>query len=149
MLVVLDSGPLGMLCNPNPTVATQAAHEWSQARLIAGDLIAIPEIADYEVRRELLRARKERSVTLLNQLCAIHEFLPITTAAMQEAASLWADSRNAGLPTSHHTALDGDVILAAQARHAQAANTSQTVVVATTNTSHLTRYTDARLWSDI
>ena len=149
MLVVLDSGPLGMLCNPNPTVTTQAAHEWSRARLIAGDLIAIPEIADYEVRRELLRAGKERSVALLNQLYAVHEFLRITTAAMQEAASLWADARNTGLPTSHHAALDGDVILAAQARGAQATNPSEPVVVATTNPAHLARYTDARLWSDI
>jgi hypothetical protein len=39
-----------------------------------------------------------------------------------------------------------DVILAA---HAQAFDDASAVVVATTNTKHLERYVDARLWSDI
>ena len=40
------------------------------------------------------------------------------------------------------------MILAAQARSAQVAYGRETVVV-TDNVEHLSRYTDARLWSDI
>lgn len=114
----------------------------------AGDELFIPEIADYEVRRELLRSGKASSVARLNELCAGLTYLPLTTPVMHDAAMLWADARNAGHPTAHSHALDGDVILAAQARRAQAAYGRETVVV-TTNVEHLARYTDARLWSDI
>ena len=68
---------------------------------------------------------------------------------MHDAASLWADARNAGRPTADAAALDGDVILAAQARRAQLDFAPEPVVVATSNVAHLARYTDARLWSEI
>lgn len=114
----------------------------------AGDELAVPEIADYEIRRELLRADKVSSVARLNELCAGLTYLPLTTPVMHDAAMLWAEARNAGRPTAHSHALDCDVILAAQARSAQAAYGRETVVV-TTNVEHLARYTDARLWSDV
>ncbi len=110
--------------------------------------MAVPEIADYEVRRELLRADKKLGIARLDDLCASLTYLPLTTPVMRDAAGLWADARNAGRPTAHPYALDGDVILAAQARSAQAAYGRETVVV-TTNVEHLSRYIDARLWSDI
>ena len=149
MVIVLDSGPLGLLSNPNPTRATLEASQWAESRANAGDQLVIPEIADYEVRRELLRARKERSVARLDQLGTILTYLALTTAMMREAASLWAKARQTGRPTAHHAAIDGDVILAAQAKVAQGMIRGDTVVVATTNPAHLARYTDARRWSDI
>lgn len=71
---------------------------------------------------------------------------PITTAAMREAAQLWADARNAGLPTASDAALNGDVILAAQAR---TIGGPDPVVIATTNVSHLARYTPSEVWYEI
>ena len=149
MLLVLDSGPLGVLSNPVANRLTQQAQEWAAYHQRAGNLLAVPEIADYEIRRELLRAGKELSIARLDELCAGLEYLPLTTEVMHDAASLWADARNAGHPTAHPHALDGDVILAAQARSAQIEMASEPVVVATTNVAHLARYTDARLWTDI
>ena len=35
--------------------------------LVAGAAVLVPEIADYEIRRELLRAGKTRSVAVLDQ----------------------------------------------------------------------------------
>ena len=145
----MDSGPLGVLSNPVVNRLTRQAQEWAQDRLRAGDELAVPEIADYEVRRELLRASKELSIARLNELCAGYEYLPLTTEVMRDAAWLWADARNAGRPTAHPHALDGDVILAAQARSARIEFAPEPVVVATTNVAHLAHYTDARLWSDI
>lgn len=148
MLLVLDSGPLGVLSNPVANRLTNQAREWVMARSHVGDRLAIPEIADYEIRRELLRAGKASSVARLDDLCAGYDYLPLTTDVMHDAAMLWADARNAGRPTAHPHALDCDVILAAQARSAQAAYGRETVVV-TTNVEHLSRYTDARGWFDL
>ena len=149
MLLVLDSGPLSVVSNPIANRLTQEAHEWVTAHQRAGNDLAIPEIADYEVRRELLRAGKTSSVVRLDELHAGFLYLPLTTRVMHDAASLWADARNAGRPTASPDALDGDVILAAQARRAQLDFAPEPVVVATSNVAHLARYTDARLWSDI
>ena len=47
---------------------------------------AVPEIADYEVRRELIRANKVRGIGQLDALARLLEYLPITTTAMRQAA---------------------------------------------------------------
>ena len=45
--------------------------------------------------------------------------------------------------------LDGDVLLAAQARSVAAAAPAQWVVTATTNVAHLERFVEAKHWADI
>ncbi len=105
----------------------------------------VPEISDYEVRRELLRAGKIRGIERLDALIAQANYLPITTKAMRQAAAYWAAARQQGQPTAPDPALDSDVILAAQA----ATLNWTDVVVATTNVRHLSRFVQARLWSDI
>jgi hypothetical protein len=65
-------------------------------RLAAGDVVIIPGIADYEVRRELLRAGKLGSVQRLDELIPTLEYLPMDTGIIRPAAELWADSRIRG-----------------------------------------------------
>src|SRR6185437_5183074 len=89
--------------------------QWGRACLAAGHHIYIPEVIDYELRRELLRAGKTLSVARLDGLKATFRYLPITTEAMRLAAGLWAQSRRQGRPTGDPNKLDIDVILAAQA----------------------------------
>ena len=105
----------------------------------------VPEIADYEVRRELLRANKARGLARLDALAARLEYLPLPTAAMRQAAVFWAQVRQQGRPTADDKALDGDVILAAHAITLGATD----VVIATTNVGHLSRFAPAALWPDI
>ena len=54
-VIFLDSGPLGVLVNPNNHVTPVAMRNWLDALLAAGRRVILPEIADYEVRRELIR----------------------------------------------------------------------------------------------
>lgn len=63
------------------------------------------------------------------------------------AANLWAEARQTGQPTADPKALDGDVILSAQAR--LLCDETTTVVVATTNVAHLSRFITALDWQDI
>lgn len=112
-----------------------------------GCRIILPEIADYEVRRELIRVNKLSGIRRLNELKVTLEYLPLTTAMMLQAAEFWAEARRRGIPTADPKALDGDVILAAQATVIEA--DGETVVVATTNVGHLCRFVDTREWRDI
>ncbi|HZS88504.1 MAG TPA: hypothetical protein VFE42_13595 [Chloroflexota bacterium] len=124
-----------------------AIRSWVHDCLQRGSRLAIPEIADYEVRRELLHARLATSLNALNALQAALDYLPISTPIMREAASLWSDVRRQGIPTADRHALDGDVILAASAR--LLIGEGHDVVVATTNVGHLARLVPAQLWHDI
>jgi predicted nucleic acid-binding protein len=146
-LIVLDSGPLGMLTNPKAKGVPLECQQWLRSLLQKGDKIIIPEIADYEVRRELLRAGLLQSVRRLDNFKQTLEYLPIKTEAMLLAATLWAEARQAGQPTADPKALDGDVILSAQAR--LLCDDTTNVIVATTNVAHLSRFVMALDWQSI
>jgi predicted nucleic acid-binding protein len=99
--------------------------------------IRIPEIADYELRRELIREGKNKSLERLDtfsQICLI----PITSKTMRKAAELWAWVRNQGKPTASNDSLDGDVILAPQL--ILQLNCFDEVIVVKTNLKHICRF---------
>ncbi|MBD1906170.1 nucleic acid-binding protein [Funiculus sociatus GB2-A5] len=143
-VVLLDAGPVGMVTNPRATALCRECRLWLDSLEPRGYDVMLPEIADYEVRRELLRASKVAGIRQLDQLKSLIIYLPITTQVMLKAAELWAEARRAGRPTADPNALDGDVILAAQA--ILVANEGNEVVIATTNVGHLSQFVDAREW---
>jgi len=144
-VVLLDAGPLGLVTNPKRSPKSLACAQWLQALVAANTRVLIPEIADYEVRRELLRANKLKGVSQLDALTRLVEYLPITTVAMRQAAAFWARARQQGQPTAGDNTLDGDMILAAQASTLGVSG----AVIATTNVGHLARFTPAELWENI
>lgn len=146
-LIVLDTGPLGMVTNPKSTPLTLRAGQWLKLLLANEAMVAIPEIADYEVRRELLRVGSRHGVDSLDTFKDRLFYLPITTEAMLKAAEFWAAVRRQGKPTADAKALDADVILAAQATIVAA--DYDEVVVATNNPGHLSRFVKAENWEDI
>jgi len=146
-LILLDSGPLGMVTNPKATGIPLDCQLWLKFLLRRGEKVAIPEISDYEVRRELLRAGLLRSLRRLDNLKQTLDYVPIQTATMLLAAELWAEARKTGQPTADPKALDGDVILSAQARLLDGEATE--VIVATTNVAHLSRFITAMDWQSI
>jgi predicted nucleic acid-binding protein len=146
--IMLDSGPLGMVTNPKASGLTLDCQLWLENQLQQGTIVLIPEIADYEVRRELIRAEKLRSIRQLDRLKTVLDYVPLTTEMILKAAELWAQVRQQGQPTADPNALDGDVILAAQAL-AIAQSCQQPIIIATTNVGHLSRFTTAQHWLDI
>jgi hypothetical protein len=67
-LILLDSDPLGMVTNPKAKGIPLDCQLWLKSLLRRGERVAIPEISDYEVRRELLRAGLLRSLHRLDTL---------------------------------------------------------------------------------
>jgi predicted nucleic acid-binding protein len=131
-----------MASNPNASRSNIECYEWMEALVVAGVEILVPEIADYEVRRELLRARKTEGMLRLDVIKHTIGYLPITTPIMLRAAEIWAQARQTGMPTADQKALGCDVILAAQALEVGG-------IVATDNVGHLARFVDAKRWRDI
>jgi predicted nucleic acid-binding protein len=143
--VFLDASPLGLLTAPLRRTDAQSCAAWLATILSANWRAVIPEIADYEVRRELLRAGKTSSIARLDALALRIEYAPLTTAVMRKAAEFWSQARQSGLPTASDESLDVDVILAAQAATFGATE----IVVATTNVRHLSRFVPAKAWQSI
>jgi predicted nucleic acid-binding protein len=145
-LVILDAGPVGLGGKPLGLPEAVRFHAWVGTLLAGGDRVAVPEIARYEVRRELFRMRASGALRRLDHLHPTLEFLPITGPVMDIASELWAHVRQGGLPTGTDEGLDADAILAAQAL--VAAESGDEVIIATTNVKHLARFPgiDARDW---
>ncbi len=148
-VVLFDAGPLGMVTHPRGDRNRDVA-VWLANLLATGTSVLVPEIADYEVRRELLRAKKSVGVERLDSLKSTIGYLPISTKAMLRAAELWVQARQGGYATADYKALelDADVILAAQAQ-TMAEEDGDSPVIATTNVGHLSRFVRAQRWQDI
>ncbi len=75
-VVLLDAGPLGLVTNPRRSPPSVACAQWLQALVARGSRVIVPEIADYEVRRELLPANKREGLARLDALVGLLEYLP-------------------------------------------------------------------------
>jgi len=148
-IILLDAGPLGLLTRARGIPVADQCRAWLAALEAAGAGVVAPEIADYEVRRELLRLGASAGLRRLDALKARLVYLPITTSAMLAAAEFWALMRQTGLPTAGPGELDADAILAGQAD--TAGGPGDTVTIATTNVRHLGRFPgiDAQPWATI
>ncbi|MBD2302979.1 hypothetical protein H6G80_33825 [Nostoc sp. FACHB-87] len=133
-VILLDTNPLSQVTHPKIDPKIQ---QWLKSLQKDETLIRVPEIADYELRRELLRQGKQKSIERLNQLSKIC-LIPLTHETMIKAAELWAWVRNQGQPTASNDSLDGDVILAAQA--ILQLKIFDQVTVVTTNLKHISRF---------
>lgn len=142
--LLLDTGPLGLAVKPRGDAEFDT---WFRAIRSDGFEVCIPEIAVYELRRELLRIRSVDSLAILAEYVQTLTYLPITTPIILRATELWAEVRQRGRPTAGAEALDGDVILAATAQLLTEGGND--VLIATTNATHLSLFAAAALWRDI
>ena len=146
-IVLLDTGPLGLITHPKASHQSDQCNQWMRAQLKKGALVLIPGISDYELRQEMLLTNNTKGIIKLDALRNAVGFMPITTAVMDQAAVFWAQARKTGKPTASDAALDGDMILSAHAR--VITDQGHDVIVATTNVKHLEIFCDACLWTSI
>jgi predicted nucleic acid-binding protein len=146
-IILLDSTPVGLITNPKSTPLALECQSWLVSAIERGYSIILPEIIDYEIRRELLRANRVKGIGRLDLLKSELIYLPITTEVMLEAAKLWAQVRQQGKPTADNKSLDGDVILAAQC--ISIGTDRYPAMVATSNCQHLSLFVDAKNWQEI
>ncbi len=137
--IILDTGPLGKIAHPRPN---QEVAGWLRRVVASGALVIIPEVADYELRRNMLPEGMASSLKRLDDLKDLLLYMPLTTQVMMKAAEFWAEGRKQGKPRGAPDALDGDAILAAQAHEVGG-------VIATENVDHFSRFVDARHWREI
>ena len=104
--------------------------------------ILLPEVADYELRRELLRIGSRRGLQRLDELTREIRYVPVTTATWRESARLWAYLRSTGRATAADDRLDVDVLLAALAL-------AEDARVVTSNRKHLALLVDACDWNQV
>lgn len=147
-VILLDSGPLGLLANPNPR-ARAARCVASAIRLRRlGVTILIPALADFEVRRSLKLAGEFSSAQTLDTLIATYGYLTPTPRAVEFAADLWADVRRQGQAVGPDLDLHADVALAGQALELEAEGYD--AWIATDNLRHLRRlFARAELWETL
>lgn len=150
MIIILDTFPTsstGKLLGKIPTLLDRC-QQWIGACETAGHRMIVPAISYYEALREMEMRRATGQIARLKTFClTTNRFLPLTTNHLELAAQLWGQTRRAGQPTADPQALDGDVILAAQAI-ALGFPPSQ-FIIATTNPGHITRYAPCDLWTNI
>ena len=147
-VLFLDSGPLGLLTHPQRSAEVLAVAEWLSRCILSGSRVIVPAIVYYELKRELIRAKKSFGIARLDAFVGASpgRYLPLSDEALRLAADLWARSRQEGQPTADPKALDIDVIIAAQALSFAAASD---VTVATTNPKHLAQFIPAKNWNEI
>lgn len=138
--VVLDAGPLSKIAHPRKFEDITA---WFERVVLTGYRVVVLGVTDYEVRRGLLRIPARRQLRELDIIKQDALYVPITDAAMQAAAHVWAEARRAGRPFTSDDRLDGDAILVAQVR--ALGDVAKSVVV-TENEKHLAPFVPAVRW---
>lgn len=138
MRLLLDTAVVGEICHPRKYDDVRA---WF-ARAAAAHEMLLSEVADYELRRELLRIDSRRSLDRLDELTRELRYIPVTTATWRAAARLWALQRKAGRVTAAEGGLDGDVLIAAQAL-------AENAVIVTPNTRHFDSMVRAVTWQEV
>lgn len=154
-VIFFDAGPLGILTNPKtpPPLLTAQMIQWSLALIKAGHRLIVPAIADFEIRREFLRAGMTASIALLDawNVAQPDRYLPLTDSALKRAAMLWAQARNGGTLPADPKELNGDVLIAAQVLDYQETHGLAIcdTIIASINVGHLSLFAPADLWSNI
>lgn len=150
MIIVLDTFPASSVAKRSGKTKTVSDEccQWIHDCEAREHTILVPAISYYEALRELEQRQATSQIKRLQAFCLLpSRFIPLTTAHLEAAARLWGATRRSGRPTAANEALDGDVILAAQALSLGLAPADY--IVATTNVSHLSQFVPCEDWSKI
>ena len=142
-IILLDTGVLGKICHKNISIGTIKVLKYLEQQKIG---LRVPEICDYEIRRNLILENLDKSIRKLNKFRKTDRLIFFNSDTMMIASEIWAEIRKQGNPTENKDNLDGDVILAAQA--CQLKRYYELVIVLTTNAKDLAKfnYLNLKIW---
>jgi predicted nucleic acid-binding protein len=146
LIIILDTGTLGLITNPSRNPVCLECQKWFKSILSTRAKITTSEVCDYELRRELIRSKKQEGLKRLNQFRENFGCIPVTSEDFDKAAELWAWARNTGQSTANEDSIDADVILCAQS--IIISNSGKSGIIVTTNVKHLDRYTPSLHWKN-
>jgi hypothetical protein len=110
-------------------------------------------ICDYEVRRGIMvaigKGASSDGLKELDFLPNFIDYLPVVQKVSEQASKFWAEARLQGTPTADNKILDADMLIVAHCHFLQKENPGQYVVIATTNTKHLSLFAEAQHWQNI
>ena len=153
MIVILDTGVLGWMCNPSSHPTAIIYRKWLYTLLSRGVTVTTSDICMYEVKRGLILAANStgsfEGIKYLNDLRKVFDFLPVTTQVLEEASVLWASAQFKSQGTSNPKNIDVDIILCAQWKILQDESSGRRVVIVTENLRDLSRFADAESWNNI
>ena len=85
-ILILDTGPLGLITNPKESDDGRRCKAWVWSALGTGSRVVVPDVVDYEIRRELIRAGKAKGLARLDSLVDELERAPVDLRVWQLAA---------------------------------------------------------------
>jgi len=86
-----------------------------QAKLATNAHVRISAVVYYEIRRGLLKRNAVHQLAVFEEMVRSLEWMDVERSHWEAAANLWAECQKAGVAIN-----DADLLLAAQARQAQA-----------------------------
>lgn len=107
---LLDTNIVTAVLKKDPHVTSRLRTE-----LTANAHIFISAVVYYEIKRGLLKHDAARQLAAFEEMVTKLGWLDVERAHWEAAAALWAECQRAGIPAN-----DADLLLAVQARYAQA-----------------------------
>jgi len=141
-VAVIDSGLLGEIIKRHPSADVT---RWIEFMVENEIVLRIPEIIDYEIRRELIlqdlkgNSEARKSLSKLNRYRQTNRLIPLEPSiTFTDACELWANLRFNSQPTADIKNIDVDVILVTQALSIK--KDFDEIIIVTGNLSDLRRF---------
>ena len=137
--IMIDTSVLGRICHPTEHSDVQ---EWFRSLLEQGSHVSevlVSVLADYELRRHLLKMGAVESLRRLDDLAQCLRYVPVTAEAGRRAAELRQAMATQGMPGVS----DAGLLMAAQAMIENA------VLITNDRTTARIPGVQARDWTDV
>ena len=153
MIILIDTGIVGLLTQPNSTEESSLVLNWMYGLLAKSVIVLSSDVCDYEIRRGLELARLEDKcidgIEKLDQLREVIEFLPITNRCLNHASVYWADAISKSQLNAPRRDINFDLILCGTWKKLTEDYPGQEVIIATKNLRDFLRFADVDLWQNI
>lgn len=152
MIILIDSGILGILSNPNESELNVKCENWLYEKFLRGTILT-SQVCKYEVKRSLLLNQKRNlqlaGINKLTELENLIDFISITEEDIEIACKLWVKSIIQGIQVAPEKDINFDIMICTQWERLKKENPGREIIIATDNLRHLTRFAQAQSWQNL